>query len=118
LRRSRYLECLQALQASAGHPEHKTTDWWRNAAYAIWLRGIAAILSQSGREEPATRLLGTAEALPQSRRVRPSAITQAADPSLIGALRQALGEEAFAAAWAEGGAMSVEQAVELALSVG
>jgi hypothetical protein len=85
------------------------------AKCAACLRGIAAILSRSGREEQATRLLGAAEALTEAVGAVLSPAAQAGCQDQIVALRRALGEEAFAAAWAEGRAMSPEQAIQYAI---
>ena len=73
---------------------------------------LAAAEAQVGR---VARLLGAAESLREAigTPLRP---TQRADYAhAVAAARAELGEEAFAAAWAEGQAMSVEQAIAYAL---
>jgi predicted ATPase/transcriptional regulator with XRE-family HTH domain len=99
-----YRESLSEYQAG-GNP--------RSAAYA--LEGIALIHAVQGQPEPAARLVGAAAALraaigaplmePDRRRY---------DPALA-AVRTVLGEEAFAAAWAAGQTLSLEQAITEAL---
>jgi predicted ATPase/DNA-binding SARP family transcriptional activator len=80
------------------------------------LEGLAAAVGAQGQPQAAARLLGAADSL----RVvigTPVPIEAQADydRSVAGA-RDALGEEAFAAAWAEGRAMSLEQAIRAALA--
>jgi predicted ATPase/DNA-binding SARP family transcriptional activator/DNA-binding CsgD family transcriptional regulator len=77
---------------------------------------LAAAVSLRGDHEWATRLFGAAEAVRE-------AVGVSVIPSIrtdynrgVAAARAGLGEAAFAAAWAEGKAMPLEQAVEYALS--
>jgi predicted ATPase/DNA-binding SARP family transcriptional activator len=111
---TRYGESLQAALGSAGLPEIKIADERHEAECAACLRGIAAIRARSGQAEQAARLLGAAEALADSVGARLPPVAQAGYQEQIAALRRSLGEDAFAAAWAEGRAMSLDRAVELA----
>ena len=84
---------------------------------AAWcLAGLAALAEAAGHPEQAARLLGAAEphlmaeALPLH---PPDAADRAGTLSRV---RRRLGEPAFAAAWAAGQAMSLEQAVAAALA--
>ena len=84
---------------------------------AAWcLAGLAAAAEADGQPERAARLLGaadphlTAEAAPLH---PPDAAERAGTRARV---RRRLGEAAFAAAWAEGRAMSPEQAVAYALA--
>jgi hypothetical protein len=87
------------------------------ALVAECLRGIAAIALSSGDARDAATLLGAfAEFVerigltlrPEEKEELDAAIAHA---------RGALGNNAFDAAWAEGGGLNLDQAVELALSV-
>jgi non-specific serine/threonine protein kinase len=86
-----------------------------NAAYC--LEGLAGLIEERGEPEPAARLFGAAEALLEA--VGAPLYVQAQDRALyersVEALRSCLGEEVFEAAWAQGRAMALEQAVEHAL---
>jgi tetratricopeptide (TPR) repeat protein len=81
------------------------------------LAGLAAVAIAESKPEWAARLLGAAEAL----RERIGVLIGPADRVLyehqIGFARNSLSEEAFASAWTEGRAMTLEQAIEYALSV-
>ncbi len=81
------------------------------------LHGLAAIAASEGEEARAARLWGAAEALRET--VEVATHIYAPDPTLhqsqINAARSALGETTFEAVWAEGRAMSSEEAVEYAL---
>jgi predicted ATPase/class 3 adenylate cyclase len=89
----------------------------RNQAGIIGsLRGLAEIAAARGDSKRAARLFGAAEAL-RERSGTPLQPSERADyDSALAAIRTALGEEAFAAAWAEGRAMSLEEAVRAALA--
>jgi hypothetical protein len=113
---ARYSEGLEAAQAAASRPESKIADERHSAECAACLRGIAATLSRSSREEPATRLLGAAEALAEAVGAALPAAEGTGYQEQIAALRRVLGAEAFAAAWAEGRAMPPEQAIQYALA--
>jgi predicted ATPase/class 3 adenylate cyclase/Tfp pilus assembly protein PilF len=82
---------------------------------ASCLEGFAGVYAMNGEPERAARLLGAGEAL---RKVANSPV-QAGDRDeydrFVAAARSALGEEAFAAALVEGHALSLEEAIELAL---
>ena len=80
------------------------------------LEHLALIASANGAPERAVKLWGTAEVLRESlnRSLAPSYAAEYG-PAVTGARAQ-LGEERFAAAWAEGRAMRLEQAIELALT--
>src|SRR5215211_4768375 len=79
--------------------------------------GLAAVAAAEGMIVRAARLWGAEEALLE--RMEAAVYTYVPDRSLhrsqVEAARARLGEEAFEAAWAEGRAMSLEQAVEYAL---
>jgi hypothetical protein len=68
-----------------------------------------------GTPDRAARLLGAAQALRDTIRRRFSAGQARELDAEVALLRAALGGPAFAAAWAEGRAMSLEQAVAYAL---
>ena len=81
------------------------------------LRGIATIALASGDAREAATLLSVFAAFYE----RIGAIVSPGDKEELDApiaqAREALGNEAFEAAWTEGGALSVDQAVELSLTV-
>ncbi len=81
------------------------------------LLGPATVALESGQAERAARLLGASAALHEEI----GAVPPAALPGDLGngpeRARAALGEEAFAAAWAAGRAFSVEEAIADALAV-
>jgi non-specific serine/threonine protein kinase len=81
------------------------------------LEALAITAAEQGQAEWAARLWGAAEA---SREVTHSALPpsyQADYAPYLEAARAALGTEAFAAAWAEGRALALEQAIALAMSL-
>lgn len=82
------------------------------------LAGLAGVIGAQGQLERAARLCGAIEAqceaigVPLQPRQRPTF------ESDVVALRTQLGEAAFSAAWIEGAAVTLEQAVEYALAAG
>jgi predicted ATPase/DNA-binding CsgD family transcriptional regulator len=94
---------------------------WRELGERFYIAmsfiGLAGVAAEGGQAEHAARLLCTAEALteavgapvrPRDRRLRERAVAAA---------RARLGERAFAAAWDEGRAMPLEQAIAVAFAV-
>ncbi len=79
------------------------------------LEGSAAIASTEGSPERAARLFGAAEALREAANVPLPPADRADYDHNVAAVRAQLDEAAFAKAWAEGRAMTLEQAVEYAL---
>ncbi|HUG38093.1 MAG TPA: hypothetical protein VML54_14135 [Candidatus Limnocylindrales bacterium] len=79
------------------------------------LAGLAGAAACTGDHARAARLLGAAEALRDASGTREMPDWPRANDQDVAAVRAALGDEAFAAAWAEGRAMSMEQAVAYAL---
>jgi hypothetical protein len=79
---------------------------------AAALIGLAGL---EGKPAIATRWLGAAE---ESRRLMGAPADTAAHERLMGDLRARLDEAAFNAAWAEGQALTLEQAMEEALKLG
>jgi predicted ATPase/DNA-binding CsgD family transcriptional regulator len=81
------------------------------------LGGLAAVAGSAGRIVRAARLWGAEEALLERIEVGVHAyvLDRTLRKSQIDAARARLGEEAFAAAWAEGRTMSPERAIEYAL---
>src|SRR5262249_60611771 len=98
---ARYSGGLEAARA-ASRPGDKIADERYEAECAACLRGIAASLRRSGREERATRLLGAAETLAAAVGAALPTAERTSYQDEIAGLRRALGEEAFAAAWGEG----------------
>jgi predicted ATPase/DNA-binding SARP family transcriptional activator len=84
-------------------------------ATACSLEDFAGLAGRQGQYERAVRLLGAVEALCASLgRTLPVGVKEECERT-IAAAHAALSEEAFAATWEEGRAMSLEQAVEFAL---
>jgi len=80
------------------------------------VEGLAALAVAQGQSERAARLFGAAEGLRAAMGAPlPTADREEHDRS-VAAVRTALGEEAFAAAWAEGRAMSLDEGVAFALA--
>jgi hypothetical protein len=87
-------------------------EWWGLAAS---VEGLAAVAVVQVRTEHAARLFGAAEGLREAIGAPLSPAERAEPDRSVAALRAALGEEAFAAGWAEGRAMTSEGAVRHAL---
>jgi non-specific serine/threonine protein kinase len=114
--RARYRESLQISQALGGH----------EGLYG-WLAGLGCVEVMSGEAAGpgseagntdfcrGTRLLGAAEALREATAGVLPAWERADYERCVAAAREALGEAAFAAAWAEGRALSLDEAVAYAL---
>ena len=79
------------------------------------LEGLAWAAGGEGQLVRVARLLGAAEALREKHGTPVAPVERADYASSLAAAREGLGDEAFAAAWAEGRAMSLEAAVALAL---
>jgi hypothetical protein len=80
------------------------------------LEGLAALAAAQAQPERAARLFGTAEGLREAMGAPLPPAERAEHDRSVAAVRTTLGEEAFAAAWAEGRAMSRDQAVAFALT--
>jgi hypothetical protein len=76
---------------------------------------LAVLAGRERQADRAIRLLGAGEAFCETLGVRPPAAIAAEYERTVTEGRAALSEAAFAAAWAEGRAMSIEQAIEYAL---
>jgi predicted ATPase/class 3 adenylate cyclase len=79
------------------------------------LEGLATAVAAEGRAERATRLLGTASSLRDLLGSARHPMDRAAVEAALEAVRAALGEEAFAAAWAAGRALALDDAIIEAL---
>jgi non-specific serine/threonine protein kinase len=77
--------------------------------------GLARVTVGQDKSARAARLFGVAEALGQLVGTRVPPVERVGYEQDLTTVRGVLGEEAFAAAWAEGRAMSLEQAVAYAL---
>jgi non-specific serine/threonine protein kinase len=82
---------------------------------AIGLESLAWIAESYGQPHRAAQLGGAAAALREALGVPLAPDQQAGHDSVIQVIRAALGEEAFAPAWAEGRALPLNEAVALAL---
>ncbi len=81
---------------------------------AATLEGLAELAVREGQPERSAHLLGACEALRETINVHVSLADQAEHDQAVAALRDALGEQALAALWAAGRALTQEQAVALA----
>ena len=82
------------------------------------LAGFAGVAVAEDQLERAARLLGAAEVLLGTIGIPLEHPDQVEFESRVKATRAALGDAAFATAWAEGRAMTLEQAIEYALAAG
>ncbi len=80
------------------------------------LSGLGSASALGGGAERAARLWGAAERLRQSIGCRPAPAARATYEWAMATARAQLSEEAFAAAWAAGRAMTLEQAIAYALA--
>jgi non-specific serine/threonine protein kinase len=80
------------------------------------LDGLAQIASAKGHYEHAARLFGAAEAQREIVGKWSEPVDQASHDQWVVPTRAALGDTPFAATWAEGRALTLEQAVEYALA--
>jgi hypothetical protein len=81
----------------------------------IGLAGVAAVSGQPTTARRAARLFGAAERLLEATGGGLAAADQAEHDRYVALARDQLDEAAFAAAWAEGRAMAMEQAIAYAL---
>jgi predicted ATPase len=90
------------------------------AGAAYCLEGLAGVAGARGEPERAARLLGAAEALLETVGMPryPYVPDRASHQRVVAAARARLSEPAFATVWAEGRAMTLDQAIAYALSDG
>src|SRR4029079_4150792 len=79
---------------------------------------LGYVADAAGRPERAARLWGTAETLREASGLIMDAFERDTHERALASARAALGEEAFAAAWAAGQALTLEQAIVYALDKG
>jgi tetratricopeptide (TPR) repeat protein len=103
--RARYTESLERQQSVRS-----------TMGFAFTLCGMAALAAAEGAHRRAARLAGAAAGMCERSGLRPERTQQAGFGERLAAARAALGEEAFAAAWAHGRAMTLEQAIADALA--
>ncbi|MBI3943360.1 MAG: hypothetical protein HY326_10145, partial [Chloroflexi bacterium] len=97
---------------SAGLSIALENSQWQTVAFCI--RGLAALALAQGKEMRAARLMGAAEVIFPAAAMEffSTTVTYRQD---LASLRAMLGETRFESSWAEGQAMSLEQAVAYAL---
>jgi hypothetical protein len=83
---------------------------------AFTLSGFANLAAARGEYTRAARLAGLAARLCEADGVPPRRVQEAGIHERLEAVRLGLGERAFAAAWTMGQAMTLDQAVAMALS--
>ncbi len=82
---------------------------------ALCLERLAGVSATEGRPTEGAQLFGAAEALREAMGAPLAPVEQDEYDRSVAAAREALGEEAFEAAWAEGRAMTMEEAIAYAL---
>ena len=104
--------------ARALYAESLTIKRWlgNQQGIAISLEGMAEVAQGQNQLVQAAQLWGAALSLRDSIRCPSPPLEQEKIAMPIALVHQALGEEAFAAAWDEGRAMTMEQAIEYALA--
>ena len=102
--RARYVDAV-TLQRELGSP------WHLNILVACF----ASLAAAQRQPERAVRLAGASSVLNESYHMLPIPMVEAALQGGLEVARQALGEVAYAGAWAEGRALSLQQAVAYAL---
>jgi predicted ATPase/class 3 adenylate cyclase/DNA-binding CsgD family transcriptional regulator len=75
---------------------------------------LAAVAAEAGSDREAARLLGSAHAMRDRTGEVRFLIYDGAHQALVAALDDAMGDNGFEAAWAEGAALSTEEAIEYA----
>jgi len=84
----------------------------------LWsVEGFAQVANMIGQPAPTVRLFGAARALRETIGDPPNPDEQREYDRLLAAAGEQLGEQAFAAAWAEGRALTLEQAATEALAI-
>ena len=81
------------------------------------LEGLAAVLAETGNTEQATGIAGAAQAAAEATGASLEPFEQQIHAQTIETARQALGEESFAAAWAGGCRLTIDEAVARALAI-
>lgn len=84
----------------------------------LTLLGLGHLAHRQDRAEEAARLLGAGTALGEEIGLAFPASGLAEHEQILQAVRQHLGEQSFAAAWAAGAALGMDQAIAVALSSG
>jgi predicted ATPase len=79
------------------------------------LQGLAGVACTQQQYEKAARLFGAVEVSREAIGISPTLLDQPYYEECVTSTRGALGDAPFAAAWAEGRAMTLEQAIEYAL---
>src|SRR5207248_1723629 len=117
------LEIAEGLHAAAGDHLRASVRAFDAGAFSDgrpgMLRSILALgclAAAQGRWRRAARLFGAESALRESQSVPPFADWSDEHSARIAAVRAALGDEAFTAAWSHGRAMTWEKAIEEALA--
>ncbi len=100
-------------RASRLYEESLELGWRMEMKHSILrcLEGLARVAVAQGRMERAVRLCGAAAALREERGWALSLAKRGEHDRTVAAAREALGEEAFAAAWARGHALPLEEAI-------
>ena len=75
---------------------------------------LAGLVADDGNHEKAARLFGAADAIRQRIGVTRFAVYQTGYDAAIESLRDALGDSVFKAAWAQGAALSIDEAIAYA----
>ncbi len=94
---------------------HETGFRWVTVECLV---GLAGVSTADGNYDRAARLFGAAAALREAIGDRLAPQEQADYDRRLAFTRKGLGDASFAAAWAEGQAMTLEQAIEYALAAG
>ncbi len=104
LARARFNEALSYLHSYTDH------------ACMLWcLTGLAGVAALEGQPRRAAQLWGAAEHLRASMGTRPAPAARVTRERLMAAVREQLGEAEFAAEWATGQSLTLQDAIALAL---
>jgi tetratricopeptide (TPR) repeat protein len=109
------IECEMGRDARASELYKESLELERQYRFGFeavaCLEGLARVAAVQGRTELATRLLGASAALREKTGMSLSPIVRADHDQATNAALAALGEDAFTTAWAEGSAMTLDEAI-------
>ncbi|HEX5692300.1 MAG TPA: tetratricopeptide repeat protein, partial [Roseiflexaceae bacterium] len=90
---------------------HSSRDLGFMHGVAWCLAGLGSVAARERQPERAARLWGAAEALRKATGTRPASASRAIYEQAVASVSAQLGPSTLAACWAEGGAMTVDQAI-------